>query len=48
MPDIDNTDIYELLRIMNSTPSKDSNVKTVKANESLIGAITGTDPRNAG
>jgi hypothetical protein len=49
MPEIDETDIYELLRIMNlDSTSQDKEVKTVKANESLIGAITGTDPRKAG
>ncbi|UVD90819.1 MAG: UPF0158 family protein [Staphylococcus haemolyticus] len=43
MPEIDNTDIYQLLRIMNN--KKKSKVKQVSANESLIGAITGKDPR---
>ncbi|ASN69335.1 hypothetical protein 10S14_13 [uncultured Caudovirales phage] len=43
MPEIDNTDIYQLLRIMND--KKDTKSKKVGANESLIGAITGQDPR---
>ncbi|WP_267895087.1 UPF0158 family protein [Staphylococcus pasteuri] len=43
MPEIDNTDIYQLLRIMND--KKDTKTKKVGANESLIGAITGQDPR---
>lgn len=43
MPEIDNTDIYQLLRIMND--KKDTKAKKVGANESLIGAITGQDPR---
>ena len=42
MPEIDNTDIYQLLRIMNN--KKKSKTKKVK-NESLIEAITGKDPR---
>ncbi|MCJ1668534.1 hypothetical protein MT339_09005 [Staphylococcus sp. NRL 19/737] len=44
--EIENTEIFELYRILNQSKSK--NVKTVGANESLIGAITGTDPRDAG
>ncbi|MCI2788446.1 hypothetical protein ACUXSK_001640 [Staphylococcus warneri] len=43
MPEIDNTDIYQLLRIMNN--KKKSKTKKVGKNESLIGAITGKDPR---
>ena len=43
MPEIDNTDIYQLLRIMNN--KKKSKTKRVSKNESLIGAITGKDPR---
>ncbi|MEN4428523.1 MULTISPECIES: UPF0158 family protein [Staphylococcus] len=46
MPEIDNTDIYQLLRIMND--KKDAKVKKVGANESLIAAITGKDPREEG
>ena len=45
MPDIDNTDIFEMLRIMNA--QKQSKTKQVNASESLIGAITGQDPRKA-
>lgn len=43
MPEIDNTDIYQLLRIMNN--KKKSKTKKVGKNESLIEAITGKDPR---
>lgn len=43
MPEIDNTDIYQLLRIMNN--KKKSKTKVVSANESMIAAITGEDPR---
>ncbi|MGD3158265.1 UPF0158 family protein [Staphylococcus cohnii] len=43
MPEIDNTDIYQLLRIMND--KKKSKTKVVSANESMIAAITGEDPR---
>lgn len=43
MPEIDNTDIYQLLRIMNN--NKKSKTKRVSKNESLIAAITGKDPR---
>ncbi|WNM55238.1 hypothetical protein CoNPh26_CDS0151 [Staphylococcus phage S-CoN_Ph26] len=47
MPEIDNTDIYQLLRIMND--KKDAKTKKVGANESLIDfAITGKDPREEG
>lgn len=46
MPEIDNTDIYQLLRIMND--KKDAKVKKVGANESLIAAITSKDPREEG
>ncbi|MCG3401688.1 hypothetical protein K0017_05055 [Staphylococcus massiliensis] len=43
MTDIDNMDIYQFLRIMNNKKKKDT--KVVGKNESLIGAITGKDPR---
>ncbi|WP_278925339.1 hypothetical protein [Staphylococcus auricularis] len=41
--EIQEADIYELLRII--TQNSDKKSKTVKKNESLIGAITGRDPR---
>ncbi|EHY92690.1 MULTISPECIES: hypothetical protein [Staphylococcus] len=43
MPEIDDADIYQMLRIMNN--KKKSNTKVVGKDESLIGAITGKDPR---
>ncbi|WMM14392.1 MULTISPECIES: hypothetical protein [Staphylococcus] len=45
MSEIDNTEIFELLRILHAKNKKQSKVKKVGANESLIGAITGKDPR---
>ncbi|HJG39670.1 MULTISPECIES: UPF0158 family protein [Staphylococcus] len=45
MPDIDNADIYQMLRIMND--KKKSKTKRVGKNDSLIGAITGKDPRQS-
>lgn len=45
MPEIDNTEIFELIRILESKNNKNSKVKKVGKNESLIGAITGKDPR---
>lgn len=45
MSEIDNTEIFELLRILHAKNKKQSKVKKVDANESLIGAITGKDPR---
>ncbi|MGS0667671.1 UPF0158 family protein [Staphylococcus arlettae] len=43
MPDIDNADIYQMLRIMND--KKKSKTKRVGKNESLIEAITGKNPK---
>ena len=43
MPEIDDADIYQMLRIMNN--KKKSNTKVVGKDESLIGAITGKDSR---
>nr|WP_313958968.1 UPF0158 family protein [Staphylococcus arlettae] len=43
MPEIDDADIYQMLRIMNN--KKNSKTKTVGKNESLIAAITGKDPK---
>ncbi|MCE4985417.1 UPF0158 family protein [Staphylococcus arlettae] len=45
MPDIDDADIYQMLRIMND--KKKSKTKRVGKNDSLIGAITGKDPRQS-
>ncbi|WP_268222196.1 hypothetical protein [Staphylococcus ureilyticus] len=45
MTEIDNTEIFELLRILQDKNNKQSKTKKVKVNESLIGAITGKDPR---
>ncbi|MDW4052642.1 hypothetical protein QI258_06470 [Staphylococcus saprophyticus] len=47
MTEIDNTEIFELLRILQDKNSKQSKTKKVKVNESLIGAITGKDPRQS-
>ncbi|WP_142920324.1 hypothetical protein [Staphylococcus gallinarum] len=47
MTDIDNTEIFELIRILQLKNKKESKSKTVGANESLIGAITGKDPRKS-
>lgn len=43
MPEIDDADIYQMLRIMNN--KKKSNTKVVGKNESLIAAITGKNPK---
>lgn len=43
MPEIDDADIYQMLRIMNN--KKNSKTKTVGKNESLIAAITGKNPK---
>ncbi|NHM92481.1 hypothetical protein [Staphylococcus sp. 10602379] len=48
MNEIDETEIFELLRILNSKHAKEEKVTKVGANESLIGAITGKDPRATG
>ncbi|WP_198644566.1 hypothetical protein [Staphylococcus chromogenes] len=48
MNEIDDTEIFELLRILNAKNQKDSKVKKVGKNESLIAAITGKDPRATG
>lgn len=48
MNEIDDAEIFELLRILNAKNQKDSKVKKVGKNESLIGAITGKDPRATG
>lgn len=45
MNEIDDAEIFELLRILNTKNKKDSKVKKVGKNESLIAAITGKDPR---
>ncbi len=47
MTEIDNTEIFELLRILQDKNNKQSKTKKVKVNESLIGAITGKDPRQS-
>lgn len=44
--EIDETDIYQLTRMMMKGRDKNSKTTKVKANESLIGAITGRDPRD--
>ncbi|MEX6128602.1 hypothetical protein [Staphylococcus saprophyticus] len=43
--EIDETDIYQLTRMMMKGKQNNSKVTKVKSNESLIGAITGRDPR---
>lgn len=48
MPEIDNTEIFELIRILESKNNKNSKTKKVEKNESLIAAITGKDPRKEG
>ncbi|MCE5003198.1 hypothetical protein ACWEXP_00965 [Staphylococcus pseudoxylosus] len=45
MSEIDDAEIFEMLRILNNKNKKESKVKKVSASESLIGAITGKDPR---
>ncbi|MEX5914504.1 hypothetical protein AB6G74_09415 [Staphylococcus ureilyticus] len=47
MTEIDNTEIFELLRILQDKNNKQSKTKKVNGNESLIGAITGKDPRQS-
>lgn len=43
--EIQQADFYEMIRIIMQTSDKQSKTTRVKKNESLIGAITGKDPR---
>lgn len=43
--EIQQSDFYEMIRIIMQTSDKQSKTTRVKKNESLIGAITGKDPR---